>query len=314
MVKPQIDVLIPARNLTRDTATSIGNILSDNAPGELQVYVLLDGISNRTTETLIETFGESVHWIRGDSVAHGPAWARNRLADESDGSYLVFLDADVMIPPHFFSSIRERILQLNRGEVWSPRIAPHTHRNLSARFFSALILGPSIVGGNLVAPTALLAMRRETWMLTSGFQEKFASPGGEDWDWFVRNSSVIELEYAPDITVRHRNPIWMGALVARAWRYGRQSKQISKPSLIAKSPFVRGKINADVRVAQGTLWGLWTASSFQNSDYLIWRGRVLVGISKREIVGFIALLALFRFVYLVSSNLAAIAGSAPRER
>lgn len=303
MVKPQekmLDVLIPASKLTATTATTIGNILADNGAGLVALHVLLDGDSDSDTRKIKDVFGASVNWILNGGEPKGPAWARNRLAQASTAPFLAFIDSDVLIPPQFCSRVMQTVLHLRTGEVLAPRIDPTRPNNLVSRYFSSFVLGPSVVSGQLICPTAALFLSRETWLQALPFREAFATPGGEDWDWFARNESVIEVTFEPSLVVAHENPTSLQALLGRAWRYGRQENLIHReralPANQSKSAIVEGGMLS----AEGTVRGLFRGAKESAGRAFRWRKRVLYDVSVTDLPLFLFLLVVFRLVYRCS--------------
>lgn len=100
-VRPEVSVLIPARNEERN----IGRLLGDLAKADAGIREILvyDDRSTDATARLVERFARANPRIRciagGDLPAgwQGKNYACHRLATEAAGAYLLFLDADVRI-------------------------------------------------------------------------------------------------------------------------------------------------------------------------------------------------------------------------
>ena len=232
MVKgePVVEILIPASRLTRVTAQSLANVLADSPRGIARIVVFLDAeIKDSETERIQFLFADSVEFIESGGTQRGPAWARNELARLAHAPFIVFADSDVLIPPQFVSRILPLLSDAPKGSVIAPRIEPLYPTRSMSRFFSRFILSPSVVDGRVVAPTTTLALSRTTWLASEPFDERFQAPGGEDWDWMIRNNrktSGFSVRYVPQLSVQHDDPRSIWGVLRRAWKYGSQERLI----------------------------------------------------------------------------------------
>ena len=306
MVEPgvnRIDILIPARRLTSVTATSIGNVLADNPNGEVFVYVLTDGVLDRQSKSIMNSFGASVSWLRQNGKPRGPAWARNKLASASSSEFLVFVDSDVLLPPQFCSRVRNVISAAQDGVVLAPRILPTQPRNVFAKFYSSFVLVPTLVGGQLVVPTATVIMSRLTWDRAHPFNEHFVLPGGEDWEWFIRNRDVLNVEFRPDLFVAHQNPSSVWQLARRAWRNGVQDSLIPAVAISGSGEAVRGTSSTVSVTKIEASHGTRRAPNGKGPGPYWWRNKLLMPASRNEtrllfflFLGFSALYRISRFI------------------
>lgn len=278
---PALDILIPASKLTRVTAQSLANVLADSPRGIAQVIVLLDGEGeDPETERIRFLFTDSVKFIDSKGGQRGPAWARNQLAKQAQAEFMMFVDADVLIPPQFVSRILPIVRDSPAGSVIAPRIEPLYPTRSMSRFFSRFILSPSIVEGRVVAPSTTLALSRATWLACEPFDERFEKPGGEDWDWMIRNHrkrSSFSVRYVAELHVQHDNPQSIWGVLQRAWKYGSQGALI-KTSVDAKE----NSSNRAIRESLGPFAKIssWTnllsgAELWDKFNIMVWRDHVL---------------------------------------
>lgn len=303
-----VDILIPARALSPVTAESLGNVLADNPTDRGHIIVYGDGgLEDPESQRIRQLFGDAVDFIVPSGPHRGPAWGRNRLAEHSRGDFLIFADADVLLPPQFLSRILPELRDLPDGVVFAPRISPLSQRTVISRFFSTFTLGPSIVRGRVVVPTTVLAMSRKTWLAAGPFDERFAKPGGEDWDWMIRNNRRsahdFAVKYAPDFTVPHRNPATPSGLLRRAWVYGSQvhlvSENLSGAPTLDKTVVEPAPDGWDRAESLKELQTLLRRS--RGKSVIVWRNRVLVDVHPGDLPLFAILLSMFWLTYRSSA-------------
>ena len=104
---PRLSVVIPARNEEKRLGEALGSVLGQEYPGELEVMLVDDRSEDATPE-----IGERLAWdhpgLRTVSVDELPeGWlGKNHAASvgaaETDGSWLLFCDADVVFAPSTF--------------------------------------------------------------------------------------------------------------------------------------------------------------------------------------------------------------------
>ncbi len=105
----EVSVLIPARN----EASTIGYLLSSLEKQTLtgfEVIVLDDGSEDDTSNVVAPYLDRNTAWklIRGKNLPRGwkgKNWACQQLANEAQGTTLVFIDADVVMSPEALSSV-----------------------------------------------------------------------------------------------------------------------------------------------------------------------------------------------------------------
>jgi glycosyltransferase involved in cell wall biosynthesis len=108
--------------------------------------------------------------------------ARNRGAEEAEGDWLCFLDADDTLDSHFVEAMEKKIKQLERDDV----LLQPSHRNDKDRpdgKAGAVILKPAIDykrGNHLIIGTVV---SKRLFMEVGGFHNY---PLLEDWDLWIR--------------------------------------------------------------------------------------------------------------------------------
>jgi len=99
----RISVLIPARNEAATIGAALESVLAQSGAPDLEVIVLDDDSSDATASTVRAVADPRVTLIAeaGDPPIDwlGKPWACARLAEQSTGTVLVFMDADVVLSP-----------------------------------------------------------------------------------------------------------------------------------------------------------------------------------------------------------------------
>ncbi len=99
---PEVSVLIPARNESRNIKQCLQSVVSQDYPSLREVLVY-DDQSTDETSTIVEEFASKykfVKLIRGKGVPQGwtgKNYACHTLAKNAEGEYLLFIDADLRL-------------------------------------------------------------------------------------------------------------------------------------------------------------------------------------------------------------------------
>lgn len=103
-VFPRVSILVPVRNEERNVEPCLLSLLAQEYP-DFEVLVLDDESSDGTAQVLAATAGEDtrVQVLKGEPLPAGwvgKHWACQKLAEASDGTLLLFTDADTRHHPH----------------------------------------------------------------------------------------------------------------------------------------------------------------------------------------------------------------------
>jgi hypothetical protein len=231
----RIDYLIPASRLTWQITRSLDHVLSEAAHNnsKFRVHVdagVLDG-SHSVLESCYEGLVRFSCWNQGGKK--GPAACRNYLAKESDAEYLVFVDSDVILSPHFDYNLRRALDEERLNKVLYPRIKGRIDAPGPSRFFQEHVMSPlRFPNGTTMITSAVFGIRAETFRASPGFDERFHGAGGEDWLFFAQIQSApynLRIDFEENLVAFHENPRTMEALMERARRYARQAHLHSPP-------------------------------------------------------------------------------------
>jgi len=113
---PLISVLIPARNEEENIETCLKSLLKQDYPN-FEIVVLDDNSKDRTAE-LVEAMAakdDRIKFIKGELLPEGWAgkpFACHQLAENANGSWLLFLDADTKSEPDMLRSTLALAIEL----------------------------------------------------------------------------------------------------------------------------------------------------------------------------------------------------------
>jgi chlorobactene glucosyltransferase len=101
-----VSVLIPARNEEKNIEKCIKGVLSQDYQNK-EIIVLDDCSTDKTYQIAFAFSDKNIKVITGAPLPQnwlGKNWACNQLAQEANGEYLLFIDADVELKPEVISS------------------------------------------------------------------------------------------------------------------------------------------------------------------------------------------------------------------
>jgi glycosyltransferase involved in cell wall biosynthesis len=180
---PIVSVIIPCYNQGQYLSESIGSVLASGFD-DLEIIVIDDGSDDQETKKILDCINyPKTRLIRQNNS--GPSAARNRAIVDSQGVFILPLDADDRIGPRY---IGQAVAALEAdenlgivyclGEKFGAQQGP-----INAVTFSLSRMRFS----NLIFSAALF--RRDDWRHVGGYDEQMVY-GNEDWEFWM---SVIEL-------------------------------------------------------------------------------------------------------------------------
>jgi len=187
----------------------------------------------------------------------GPAALRNRAARLARGKYLLFMDSDVVLfpetLPNFKYLCRQDTLALVTGVESLPCVGDNwigTFRTLQLR---ELLGGEPIRGGSIGAwGSTFGAIRRDIFLQSGGFNEKFKGPDIEDHELCLRLSGKNEMILAPELKYRHTYPS-ASELLVKQFKRATQMIQLDRKAVMANHSFYQMRFKAGHILALG-IW------------------------------------------------------------
>lgn len=258
---------MPVHNGGSDLFRCVDAIRS--ATGDSSEVIVVDDASS---DGAVERAGDSRPWIRAIRTGEkpvGPGVARNLAAASARGTWLVFVDADVLVHPDAIERLLEPLRKAGPGASIVATIGSYddqpeaqgvaaTYANLRHHQVHQHARNP--VPGFW---TGLGAVRRDVFESVGGFDAAFGRPSIEDVEFGLRLSAIGHIiEVVPEAQGTHLKAwtatgLWKTDLLARAIPWGRAIA--THPALATA---MNGSPNARVSILAisfGVLFGVLAA-------------------------------------------------------
>ena len=196
--KPAISLLIPCYNASTYLPRLMDTVREQTSPfAEIICYD--DGSADDTVQ-IARDLGLKI--IVGEKN-HGPAYARNRLAEAAQSPWIHFHDADDLLTPQYVEKISSLLDNDTDIAVCQMDWVLETTRELEIAWrFDETKLRSDPVAANLENPIGIIAcvFRRELFLQVGGFDQAFRT--WEDGDLQVRISNAgARYRIHPDVLV-----------------------------------------------------------------------------------------------------------------
>ena len=174
---PVVSIVIPARDSAPTLAATLRSIAALETAVALEVLVVDDGSTDQTA-SLAAAAGARVIPCDGRGVAD----ARNTGARAARGRLLLFVDSDVVLPPHAIDRIVARI-QVDGYDAVTGRLSHvHRHSGFASQYKNLWMAYTYETLPDEVALfyTSAAAIRRDLFLDLGGFARHFQRPSVED--------------------------------------------------------------------------------------------------------------------------------------
>ncbi|MFZ2486803.1 MAG: glycosyltransferase [Anaerolineae bacterium] len=182
---PEISVIIPAYNAAPFIGRTIESVLSQTH-NNWKLIVVDDG-STDSTEDVIKRFSDvRIRYLR--QINHGPAVARNLGLAESQGDYVIFLDADDWWDKRCLERLAGVLDQATDKDAvahadWAyANNEGHTGNIVSSAMDKRDALSTLVLRNPIAIHSALV--RRQALQAIGGFPREY--PALEDWELWLR--------------------------------------------------------------------------------------------------------------------------------
>lgn len=202
--RPVISIIIPTLKEEQFLGRTLENLKELVLPHEI---IITDGGSTDGTLAIARRYTDKiVVWDKPRRQTFGEA--KNAGATIANGEFLVFIDADVMIPnpDTFFSRIISEFKGWSSLAAMTVSLVPWVeNRSLKDEFFCAPLNVWYIISNNILhygnASGEFQMIRAETFRRLGGYREDLA--GGEDTDMFNRLGKIGRTHSHWQLFVRH---------------------------------------------------------------------------------------------------------------
>jgi len=282
--KPQISMIIPAYNAANTIQICINSISTQNYPAsDREIIIINDGSSDATAKNL-KLIAQKEHVrIYTHEKNKGLAAARNTGIRHSRGDLLIFLDADMEIPPNF---IREH-LKFQQAEktvgvlsalLPAPECTPDKYQRYLYESRRGALKYP------LAKPLPYhvflfncTSVKKSAIALVGFFDENITHYGGEDTDYAYQLWRAFPrgLYYAPAIRVIHHHWRSIGQALQNIESFGKNVV----PYLIKKNPelgnlfgnLVKNCLSSEKYYLQNTICSLLGANPVRHFLHCFYR-------------------------------------------
>jgi glycosyltransferase involved in cell wall biosynthesis len=214
-----VEITLPVRNARAWVAEAVESVAAQTFT-DWRLHVVDDASSDHTLELIRDRFGglgERIIFRRRETSA-GPGAARVRVAGETRGEYLAFIDADDRWKPRKLELQLERfgrdpaldavhadVEHINRDGALLPGSADRENARRAGvpyeRLDRSALLEEMFLRNSIRLVSVLI--RRSAYERAGGFDPGL--PGGEDWEFWVRFAAVgCRIAHLPVALVERR--------------------------------------------------------------------------------------------------------------
>jgi len=245
MFQPLVSVVIPTYNRERYIAEAIDSVLAQTYTN-VQIIVIDDGSTDNTRQ-VVEKYAADVQYVWQQNSERGAS--RNRGLALAKGDFISFLDSDdVWLPGKLESEVSYLIEHPKVGLVCSDVVVVDANgveiKGLRIKKYSGNVT-KHLLDGNFVLMASHLA-RTELIRRAGGFREERELSGSEDWELWVRLSTITDFGYmnSPNGLMRTHsgNTMTNPAAMARSMDYAIQ--------IMSQSDYLDANMKAYLRKAR----------------------------------------------------------------
>jgi glycosyltransferase involved in cell wall biosynthesis len=193
-----ISCIIPCYNAERFLGEAIESVMAQTlAPAEI---IVIDDGSTDGSAAVAARYAGQVRYLR--QVNAGPAAARNRGIDLTDGEFVAFLDADDLWHPEKLQRQAARFAACAELEACVTHLAGFWEAEV--RHEQEALQGHARTRGSLPGYVMQTMLARRSAFAKAGLLNP-ALRFGEDTEWFIRaRDAGVVLELMPDVLVSRR--------------------------------------------------------------------------------------------------------------
>ncbi len=197
---PRVSVIIPTYNRKDYVQEAIDSVLVQTYD-DYEIIVVDDGSTDGTGDILRTQFGARLRYEWQEN--RGESSARNRGISLAQGEYVAFLDSDdLALPRRLARAVDALDSDPGVGMVSGQALLIDAQGKriesapLGVGLDTASLTPAGLLGGNLIAGPSTVTVRKRILDDLCGFDESLRY--GEDWDLWIRISSVARVVVLPE--------------------------------------------------------------------------------------------------------------------
>lgn len=219
---PPVSVIIPAFNEEKVIARTVRSMLDSDYAGPMEVIVIDDGSSDRTSEAVEAVADQRVLLLRQSNA--GKSRALQNGVDQATGEIFVFADADTIFDPdaisHLVAGLGDPLVGAVSGQARVGNLRSFIARCQDLEYVCNFNLDRRAYASwncITVVPGAISAIRREAIAAAGGFSPDTLA---EDTDLTLAiHRAGYRIDYAPEALARTEAPETMSGLAKQRFRW-----------------------------------------------------------------------------------------------
>lgn len=225
MHKPEFSVIIPVYNRPQEVKEILSS-LAIQTFRDFEVIIVEDGSATRCEE-IVDIFRDHLKLNYFFKQNTGPGPSRNFGFAQAKGNYFVVFDSDCILPPHYFQTVRESLLE-NHWDAWGGPDKAHENFTMKQRAMgytmSSILTTGGIRGGKKrfgwFQPRSYnMGISRKVFETTSGFKfDRYA----EDIEFSIRiKKAGFNIGLITDAFVYHKRRISFRQFYNQVYNFGK---------------------------------------------------------------------------------------------
>jgi len=230
---PPVSVVMPVRNEARHLAESLGSVLGQDYPGEMEVVIALGGSTDASREVAQRLVAREPRVRIVDNPTGRTPQALNAAIAATRHPIVARVDAHGALPPDYLSTAVAILLRTGAANVGGravPRGVSRTQRAVALGMGSRLGMGGARfrVGGQAgPADTVFPGVFRREWLQrVGGFSTDYER--AQDWEMNLRIRQAGGLVwFSPDVCVTYRPRGSLRGLAAQFFATGQWRRRLA---------------------------------------------------------------------------------------
>ena len=247
-----ISIIMPTYNRGYIIQKAIDSVLTQTYEN-WELIIVDDGSTDDTAKVVATNQDERIRYISYE-LNRGANHARNVGIAAAKGNYYAFLDSDNTYNRNSLKDRMECLMQYNADIVWSRAKLIDVNNNYTIQPGTGLKklndrerIVPIVLTQCLIN-TSTIMIKKECYLRTGGFDEKF--PRFQDWDFFIRliSEKKCKVTYLPKITA-------INYIQKDSISYNNEALRCAYPLLLRKHLKLFRKYGCFLEALKNFVWG-----------------------------------------------------------